>query len=252
MNTKQLIASPYYKRIKARIQRETPLRFSSIVAPLGQVTDKISGFLLSATEIEKLFDQHTDTLLLFIHKKHVIQTLPSHELTDIDIIEAAVEFFYLHHRTDELLSILRKNSIQNLAAYYKKLKTIYTEILSTPFTTPDPQTAYALSALVRFAVRQSSCNFFDQYSLYIQQDEETGLNPQASCYLDNSPDIDCNDEMVFPEFVRQNQLCLYTSGNLFYDVIQNLSLQHPDFSDADAVDALDYYLKNDTFKDFEP
>ena len=252
MNATQLITSPYYKRIKARIKRETPLTLSLTAASPEQMTAQIAGFQLSATEIEKLFDQHADALLLFIHKKHAIQNLPSRELTDIDIIEAAVEFYYLHHRPDELLSILRKNSTQNLAAYYKKLKTIYAEILSAPFTTPAPQTAYALSALVHFAVRQSSCDFFDQYSLYIQQDEETGLSLQTPCYLDNSPDLSSDDEMIFPEFVRQNQLCLYISGNLFYDVIQNLSLQHPDFSDADAVDALDYYLKNDTFKDFEP
>lgn len=64
------------------------------------------------------------------------------------------------------------------------------------------------------------------------------------------PQVDENDNDVYPQDAASTGLfCIY-SGEQFADVILSVMEQKPSASDRDFIDALNYYLENDDFLDF--
>lgn len=69
-------------------------------------------------------------------------------------------------------------------------------------------------------------------------------------WVDGYPDIDDDDNKVFPAEVVDNQLVYLYSGQQFADVIYNVREQKKDASLCDYINALNYYNKYDNFIDF--
>jgi hypothetical protein len=73
---------------------------------------------------------------------------------------------------------------------------------------------------------------------------------RQECFLDAYPEGDDDGEDVFSDFVTDNKLKLVYYGEQFEDVITNVLHQKENASVQDFADALNYYMKHDTFKDF--
>ncbi|OFM86097.1 hypothetical protein HMPREF2660_06150 [Weeksella sp. HMSC059D05] len=69
-------------------------------------------------------------------------------------------------------------------------------------------------------------------------------------WIDDYPDIDDDDNEVFPSGVIGNHLVYLYSGQQFADVIGNVSEQKATATLSDYVAALNYYNQHDTFMDF--
>ena len=81
--------------------------------------------------------------------------------------------------------------------------------------------------------------------IYISSDEdESILDLETVCYLDNGPKI-MDGKEVFPDFVNENGLDILCSGDVFMDVYDDLDERYPNFTKDQFIDALNYYMDND-------
>ncbi len=86
--------------------------------------------------------------------------------------------------------------------------------------------------------------------IYISSDEdESILDLETICYLDNGPKIIDRKE-VFPDFVIENGLDILCSGDVFMDVYDDLDERYPNFTKDQFIDALNYYMDNDDYIEF--
>lgn len=86
--------------------------------------------------------------------------------------------------------------------------------------------------------------------IYISSDEdESILDLETVCYLDNGPKIMDRKE-VFPDFVNENELDILCSGDVFMDVYDDLDERYPNFTKDQFIDALNYYMDNDDYIEF--
>lgn len=86
--------------------------------------------------------------------------------------------------------------------------------------------------------------------IYISSDEdESILDIETVCYLDNGPKI-IDGKEVFPDFVNENGLDILCSGDVFMDVYDDLDEQYPNFTKDQFIDALNYYMDNDDYIEF--
>ena len=86
--------------------------------------------------------------------------------------------------------------------------------------------------------------------IYISSDEdESILDLETVCYLDNGPKIMDRKE-VFPDFVNENGLDILYSGDVFMDVYDDLDERYPNFTKDQFIDALNYYIDNDDYIEF--
>ena len=86
--------------------------------------------------------------------------------------------------------------------------------------------------------------------IYISSDEdESILDLETVCYLDNGPKIMDRKE-VFPDFVNENELDILCSGDVFMDVYDDLDERYPNFTKNQFIDALNYYMDNDDYIEF--
>ena len=86
--------------------------------------------------------------------------------------------------------------------------------------------------------------------IYISSDEdESILDLETVCYLDNSPKI-IDGKEVFPDFVNENRLDILCSGDVFMDVYDDLDERYPNFTKVQFIDALNYYMDNDDYFEF--
>ncbi len=67
------------------------------------------------------------------------------------------------------------------------------------------------------------------------------------CYVDDYPDINDDDEEIFPPFVVENHLKMIYRDELIQDVILNCLFQKPEVSPKEIMAALDYYDEHDCF-----
>ena len=77
------------------------------------------------------------------------------------------------------------------------------------------------------------------------------IKPELICYLDSYPIISDDDEEIFPDFVKEKSLSLLYYGEQFEDVLMNVSSQKDSASINDYINGLNYYMKHDTFMDFD-
>ena len=86
--------------------------------------------------------------------------------------------------------------------------------------------------------------------IYISSDEdESILDLETVCYLDNGPKI-MDGKEVFPDFVNENGLDILSSGDVFMDVYDDLDERYPNFTKNQFIDALNYYMDNDDYIEF--
>ena len=86
--------------------------------------------------------------------------------------------------------------------------------------------------------------------IYISSDEdESILDLETVCYLDNGPKI-MDGKEVFPDFVNENELDILCSGDVFMDVYDDLDERYPNFTKDQFIDALNYYMYNDDYIEF--
>ncbi len=64
------------------------------------------------------------------------------------------------------------------------------------------------------------------------------------------PQVDENDNEVYPQDAVTKGLSYIYSGEQFADVILSVMEQKPSAKNQDFIDALNYYLENDDFLDF--
>lgn len=75
------------------------------------------------------------------------------------------------------------------------------------------------------------------YCLYSNEDI---AKLELLCYLE-----------LYPDFVKEKSLKLFYYGQQFEDVLINVSNQKGSASINDYIEGLNYYMKHDTFMDFE-
>ena len=86
--------------------------------------------------------------------------------------------------------------------------------------------------------------------IYISSDEdESILDLETVCYLDNGPKI-MDGKEVFPDFVNENELDILCSGDVFMDIYDDLDERYPNFTKDQFIDALNYYMDNDDYIEF--
>ncbi|QKZ02413.1 DUF7716 domain-containing protein [Pseudomonas eucalypticola] len=88
----------------------------------------------------------------------------------------------------------------------------------------------------------------EDYCIYVKGDADE-ISGDTRCALDVCPSIVSDVEQV-SEFVRLNDLELFSYGPQFNDVLRNVLNQPGNCSVEDLIRALNYYQDNDDFLDF--
>ncbi|WP_127960499.1 DUF7716 domain-containing protein [Serratia microhaemolytica] len=88
----------------------------------------------------------------------------------------------------------------------------------------------------------------DNFCLYGDDCDE--LKVDGNYYVADYPDVDDQDNEVFPQVVISKKLNYLYSGQQFVDVIDSVLEQKPSASLDEFVRALNYYSVNDDFLDF--
>lgn len=88
--------------------------------------------------------------------------------------------------------------------------------------------------------------------IFNEKEDIDDLLEETICYVDDYPEINDDDEEEYSVFVKNNNLCNVCSGDILEDVLGNVLYQKGVGSTiTDYVAALNYYLENDNFMDFE-
>lgn len=97
-------------------------------------------------------------------------------------------------------------------------------------------------------VKENKFNDFN-FCVYVEFDlcGCTSVELQQNCYIDEIPDVDDDDEMCFTDFVNENKLEIFASGENLYDIIKNAFSQKEDVTNLDLIKALEHYKLYDCF-----
>lgn len=133
---------------------------------------------------------------------------------------------------------LKRNAVKPLASY--KIEIMKELELRKP---------YRLQEIIEIVSKNIANNGFTDSNYCLYSNEGTAQLNQL-CYLELYPTIDDNDEEVYPDFVRDKSLDLFYYGQQFEDVLMSVFDQKETASINDYIDALNYYMENDTFMDF--
>lgn len=71
------------------------------------------------------------------------------------------------------------------------------------------------------------------------------------CYLDDYPDVDDNDQEIYTDFIVENNLVMFYSGEQFEDVISNMLSHKMDASIEELIAAINYYREHDAFMTYK-
>ena len=119
----------------------------------------------------------------------------------------------------------------------------------------EKQVAYKLSDVItifkNMILENGIDNFLDNLDLCVYTiDFVEEASNDTICYLDDYPDVDDNDQEIYTDFVTENKLVMFYSGEQFEDVISNTLNQKFDATIEEFIFALNYYRDNDNFADF--
>ncbi|MGA3698056.1 DUF7716 domain-containing protein [Enterobacteriaceae bacterium TYF_5] len=89
----------------------------------------------------------------------------------------------------------------------------------------------------------------DNFCLYGEDDIEDKLKIGQQYFIADYPDVDDNDNEIYPDIVQMNHLVYLYSGQQFADVIDLALEQKPSATLDDLVNALNYYSEHDDFMD---
>ena len=73
------------------------------------------------------------------------------------------------------------------------------------------------------------------------------ISLDSKCYIDDYPDINDNDEEIYPEFIADNGLELIYRDKLIQDVVISCLEQKKSVSLEEIMIAINYYDENDCF-----
>ena len=112
--------------------------------------------------------------------------------------------------------------------------------------------AYSLREIIDLISQEVAKNGFTNEPFYIYTKADDAVaKADLVCYLELGPSITEDDEEIYPDFVLQESLELFYSGEQFEDVLMNvLHQKNTTVTMHDYILALNYYLRNDTFFDF--
>ncbi len=99
-------------------------------------------------------------------------------------------------------------------------------------------------------IRNNVGEIKDDFCLYCEDSDEP-LSKDMWCYVDDYPTGDDDGNDVFSDFVVINNLELLYYGEQFVDVLNNVLMQMDNPSVDIMIEALDYYMENDDFLDFD-
>ena len=119
----------------------------------------------------------------------------------------------------------------------------------------EKQVAYKLSDVItifkNMILENGIDNFLDNLDLCVYTiDFVEEASNDTICYMDDYPDVDDNDQEIYTDFVTENKLVMFYSGEQFEDVISNTLNQKFDATIEEFIFALNYYRDNDNFADF--
>ena len=101
--------------------------------------------------------------------------------------------------------------------------------------------------LVKMKEERSTNYDFDYcYAVYAKNDT---VKLHDEVFIGNSVDFDENDNEVYPEFAISNGYHYFCSDQNIQDVIDLAVKQNATVSIEKLIDALNYYIDNDDFKD---
>ena len=119
----------------------------------------------------------------------------------------------------------------------------------------EKQVAYKLSDVItifkNMILENGIDNFLDNLDLCVYTIDfvEEAIN-DTICYMDDYPEVDDNDQEIYTDFVTENKLVMFYSGEQFEDVINNTLYQKSNATIEEFIFALNYYRDNDNFADF--
>ena len=90
-------------------------------------------------------------------------------------------------------------------------------------------------------------NYKDRDFCLYSREHKKVVTAELVFYVDDFPDITYDDEEVYPDFVVNEGLEFYCSGELLEGIIQNVLHQKSQPSMKDFITQLNYYMKNDAF-----
>ena len=76
------------------------------------------------------------------------------------------------------------------------------------------------------------------------------LSLKSECYVLPYPDVDDDDNEIYPEFAVQNGLLFIYRDEMLQDVIANAVDEDEEISDKKLLKAINYYDKYDSFMEF--
>ncbi|MDO4431619.1 MAG: hypothetical protein Q4B95_10120 [Lonepinella koalarum] len=85
---------------------------------------------------------------------------------------------------------------------------------------------------------------------FLYADYDAILALDTICYLDKEVDVDDNGEEIYPKFIQENNLWLLCQGWYFIDILDYTRENKKNFSKQDFINALNYYLQNDSYLEF--
>lgn len=120
--------------------------------------------------------------------------------------------------------------------------------------TLEKQVAYKLSDVItifrNMIIENGIDNLLDDMDLCVYTiDLWKKASSDMICYLDDYPDVDDNDREIYTDFITENNLVMFYSGEQFEDVISNILSQKLDATIEEFIFALNYYRDNDDFAD---
>jgi hypothetical protein len=116
---------------------------------------------------------------------------------------------------------------------------------------------YKLSMVVDIVVKNIKENGiynelnYEEMAFYLYTKEyEKSVTSDAICYLDDIPDIDDDDNEIYPPFVVNERLEVFLSGENLENVIGSVLHQKIEPSMNELVEAINYYNERDAFIQF--
>ena len=116
---------------------------------------------------------------------------------------------------------------------------------------------YKLSEIINTVAEKLKENGIENQILYehmgfyvYTREWEDLAKPDIICYLDNPPEIDEEDNEIYPSFVIKENLKMFISDENLENIISSALFQKIEASTAELIDAINYYMDNDCFIQF--
>ena len=111
---------------------------------------------------------------------------------------------------------------------------------------------YSFGEIIDFVknayISEGESSFYTNNGWCVYSDSNI-VESTTKCYIDNLPEVNDNDEEVYPEYVQANGLELIYRCDLLQDVISSAIEHKPEITDEEFLKAIRYYDDNDDFSD---